>query len=123
MIDFYFELSIKAVTRTGRGISSRVIFDLDDIIAENLDGLLNNDEFKTDLNNQFSNREVLDAWSWQGDFRITKGAAVIERCGRIVSDRTICFQPGLASMEEADNRIVNCTYVMPCKELAQTQSL
>lgn len=50
MIDFYFKLSIKSGTRTDRGISSRILFELDEMIAKNFESLLKNDEFKTDRN-------------------------------------------------------------------------
>ena len=40
VIDFYFKLSIKSGTRTDRGISSRILFELDDMIAKNFESLL-----------------------------------------------------------------------------------
>ena len=64
--DFYYNISIKSGTRTDRGVSSRIIFSLDDLISNNFESLLRNDEFKTDLNNKFSTKEIFEAWSWQG---------------------------------------------------------
>lgn len=104
--DFYFKQSIKSGTRTDRGISSRILFQLDDKLAKNFESLLKNDEFKTDLNSAFANEEILQAWKWQGDFRVSKGSSVIERMDGMVSERIICFQSGVSSLEEADNRLV-----------------
>ena len=70
VVDFYYNLSVKSGTRTDRGISSRILFNLDDLVANNFEILLNNDEFKTDLNSKFALMEILEAWSWQGDFRV-----------------------------------------------------
>ena len=104
--DFYYNLSIKSGTRTDRGVSSRILFSLDDLISNNFESLLKNDEFKTDLNDQFSTKEVLEAWSWQGDFRVTKSTFVVERMDGVLSERMICFASGKPSLEEADNRLV-----------------
>ena len=65
-----------------------------------------NDEFETDLNCAFANEDILQAWKWQGDFRVSKGSSVIERMNGMVSERIICFQSGVSSLEEADNRLV-----------------
>ena len=99
--DFYYKLSIKSGTRTNRGVSSRIIFGLDDSVSNNFESLLKNDEFKTDLNDQFSTKEVLEAWSWQGDFRVTKSISVVERMDGVLSERMICFTSGKPSLEEA----------------------
>ena len=45
-------------------------------------------------------------WSWQGDFRVTKSSAVVERIDGVVSERIICFTSGTPSLEEADNTII-----------------
>ena len=104
--DFYYNMSIKSGTRTDRGVSSRILFSLDDLISNNFESLLKNDEFKTDLNDQFSTKEVLEAWSWQGDFRVTKSTFVVERMDGVLSERMICFASGKPSLDEADNRLV-----------------
>ena len=44
--DFYHELSVRSPTRTSRGSSSRLLFDIDDIVPDNV---LKNDQFKTDF--------------------------------------------------------------------------
>ena len=106
VVDFYYKLSIKSGTRTDRGVSSRILFGLDDSISNNFESLLKNDEFKTDLNDKFSTKEVLEAWSWQGDFRVTKSISVVERMDGVLSERMICFTSGKPSLEEADNRLV-----------------
>lgn len=55
---------------------------------------------------KFALMEILETCSWQGDFRVTKSTSVIERIGGVLSERIICFQSGIPSLEEADNRLV-----------------
>ena len=107
VIDFYHKLSIKSGTRTERGVASRVLFGLDDHLPRNLPELLSNDDFKTDLYSAFSDTELLEGWTWKGDYCITSAKHVAERMnGRVSTDRILCLHAGLISLEEADNRIV-----------------
>ena len=104
VIDFYHDFSIKSTTRTSRGTSSILVFNIDDNVPDNIMNLLKNDQFKTDLNAMLTDLTVLQ--SWTKDFCITKGDFVLERISGVVSERLICTQSVNTSLEEADNRIV-----------------
>ena len=54
---------------------------------------------------QFSNEEVLKAWSWKGDFCVSKRNSVLERMDGMVTERIICFQSGIGLLEEAHKRL------------------
>ena len=104
--DFYFELSIKSGTRMQRGTASRFVFSPDDEIPDNLEELLNNSDFKADLNRLFCRDDILSEWTWESDFSVTDEVFVVERISGSTSRRRILFQPNITSLEEADNRML-----------------
>ena len=104
--DFYFDPSIKSGTRDQRGTSSRHVFNPDDIIPDNFEEMLNNSDFKDDLNQLFCCIDVLMNWAWGGDFAVTDGEYILERISGNISKRKILFQPNITSLEEADNRML-----------------
>ena len=93
--NLYFDLSIKSGTRVQLGTSSRHVFNPHDISPDDFEEMLNNAEFKADVNQLFCCNDVLINWAWGGDFTVTVGGYILECIADNISKRRIIFHPNI----------------------------